>query len=119
MTLCLIRAESRGEHEQKFLDEGRVYVAWAGQATDPPARGGRPSAGRLLPCPALQVLSAGQGSWPVACSQEALPSPLSSRAGIGLLRPEAADGRPVRVRGAGEQAGDLLTCLLPCPEANP
>jgi restriction system protein len=28
MTLWLIRAGSRGEHEQKFLDEGRVYVAW-------------------------------------------------------------------------------------------
>ena len=28
MTLWLIRAGSRGEHEQKFLDEGRAYVAW-------------------------------------------------------------------------------------------
>lgn len=28
MTLWLIRAGSHGEHEQKFLDEGRVYVAW-------------------------------------------------------------------------------------------
>ena len=28
MTLWLIRAGSRGEHEQKFLDEGRGYVAW-------------------------------------------------------------------------------------------
>jgi len=27
MTLWLIRAGSRGEHEQKFLDESRVYVA--------------------------------------------------------------------------------------------
>ena len=26
MTLWLIRAGSHGEHEQKFLDEGRVYV---------------------------------------------------------------------------------------------
>ncbi len=26
MTLWLIRAGSRGEHEQKFLDEGKVYV---------------------------------------------------------------------------------------------
>ncbi|MFZ0406785.1 MAG: hypothetical protein WAM11_01560 [Cyanobium sp.] len=30
MTLWLIRAGSCGEHEQKFLDEGRVYVAWEG-----------------------------------------------------------------------------------------
>jgi hypothetical protein len=30
MTLWLIRAGSRGEHEQKFLDEGKVYVAWDG-----------------------------------------------------------------------------------------
>ena len=28
MTLWLIRAGSRGEHEQKFLNEGRVYMAW-------------------------------------------------------------------------------------------
>lgn len=28
MTLWLVRAGSRGEHEQKFLDEGRIYVAW-------------------------------------------------------------------------------------------
>lgn len=28
MTLWLIRAGSRGEHEQQFLDQGRVYVAW-------------------------------------------------------------------------------------------
>ena len=28
MTLWLIRAGSRGEHEQKFLDEGRSYLAW-------------------------------------------------------------------------------------------
>ena len=34
MTLWLIRAGSRGEHEQKFLDEGRVYVAWDGLNTD-------------------------------------------------------------------------------------
>ena len=30
MTLWLVRAGSRGEHEQNFLDEGRVYVAWEG-----------------------------------------------------------------------------------------
>ena len=34
MTLWLIRAGSRGEHEQKFLDEGRVYVAWEGLDVD-------------------------------------------------------------------------------------
>jgi len=34
MTLWLIRAGSRGEHEQKFLDEGRVYVAWDGLNVD-------------------------------------------------------------------------------------
>ncbi|MCP9915277.1 restriction endonuclease [Cyanobium sp. ATX 6F1] len=28
MTLWLIRAGSHGEQEQKFLDEGRVYLAW-------------------------------------------------------------------------------------------
>ena len=31
MTLWLIRAGSRGEHEQKFLDEGRVYVGAVGE----------------------------------------------------------------------------------------
>jgi hypothetical protein len=34
MTLRLIRAGSRGEHEQKFLDEGRVYMAWEGLDVD-------------------------------------------------------------------------------------
>ena len=34
MTLWLIRAGSRGEHEQKFLDESRVYLAWAGLNVD-------------------------------------------------------------------------------------
>lgn len=34
MTLWLVRAGSRGEHEQKFLDEGRVYVAWEGLDVD-------------------------------------------------------------------------------------
>lgn len=34
MTLWLIRAGSRGEHEQKFLDEGRVFVAWDGLDAD-------------------------------------------------------------------------------------
>ena len=34
MALWLIRAGSRGEHEQKFLDEGRVYVAWDGLDVD-------------------------------------------------------------------------------------
>ena len=34
MTLWLIRAGSRGEHEQMFLDEGRVYVAWEGLDVD-------------------------------------------------------------------------------------
>ena len=34
MTLWVIRAGSRGEHEQKFLDEGRVYVAWEGLDVD-------------------------------------------------------------------------------------
>lgn len=34
MTLWLIRAGSRGEHEQKFIDEGRVYVAWDGLDVD-------------------------------------------------------------------------------------
>jgi restriction system protein len=34
MTLWLIRAGSCGEHEQKFLDEGRVYVAWDGLDVD-------------------------------------------------------------------------------------
>ena len=34
MTLWLIRAGSRGEHEQKFLDEGRSYVAWEGLDVD-------------------------------------------------------------------------------------
>ena len=34
MTLWLIRAGSRGEHEQKFLDAGRVYVAWDGLDVD-------------------------------------------------------------------------------------
>jgi len=28
MTLWLIRAGSNGEHEQKFLDESRIYVCW-------------------------------------------------------------------------------------------
>lgn len=30
MALWLIRAGSHGEHEQKFLDESRVYVTWGG-----------------------------------------------------------------------------------------
>jgi hypothetical protein len=30
MTLWLIRAGSRGEHEQKFLDEGKIYLTWGG-----------------------------------------------------------------------------------------
>jgi len=34
MTLWLIPAGSRGEHEQKFLDESRVYVAWDGLDVD-------------------------------------------------------------------------------------
>ena len=34
MTLWLVRAGSRGEHEQNFLDEGRVYVAWEGLDVD-------------------------------------------------------------------------------------
>ncbi|MCP9771672.1 restriction endonuclease [Synechococcus sp. Tobar12-5m-g] len=34
MTLWLIRSGSRGEHEQKFLDEGRSYVAWDGLDVD-------------------------------------------------------------------------------------
>jgi len=34
MTLWLIRAGSGGEHEQKFLDEGKVYVAWDGLNVD-------------------------------------------------------------------------------------
>lgn len=34
MTLWLIPAGSRGEHEQKFLDKGRVYVAWDGLDVD-------------------------------------------------------------------------------------
>ena len=34
MTLWLIRAGSRGEHEQKFLDVGKVYVAWDGLNVD-------------------------------------------------------------------------------------
>lgn len=34
MTLWLIRSGFRGEHEQKFLAEGRVYVAWDGIDVD-------------------------------------------------------------------------------------
>jgi restriction system protein len=34
MTLWLIRSGSRGEHEQKFLDDSRVYVAWDGLNVD-------------------------------------------------------------------------------------
>jgi restriction system protein len=34
MTLWLIRAGSRGEHEQKFLDEGRAYLTWGGFSAD-------------------------------------------------------------------------------------
>ncbi|MFM1899800.1 MAG: hypothetical protein RLZZ216_376 [Cyanobacteriota bacterium] len=34
MTIWLIRAGSRSEHEQTFLDEGRVDVAWDGRAVD-------------------------------------------------------------------------------------
>jgi restriction system protein len=34
MTLWLIRAGSRGEHEQKFLDEGKVYLTWGGFNAD-------------------------------------------------------------------------------------
>lgn len=30
MTLWLIRAGSRGEHEQKFLDEGKISLPGAG-----------------------------------------------------------------------------------------
>jgi hypothetical protein len=30
MTLWLIRAGSRGEHEQKFLDEGKISLTGAG-----------------------------------------------------------------------------------------
>lgn len=30
MNLWLARAGSRGEYEQKFLDEGRIYVTWSG-----------------------------------------------------------------------------------------
>jgi hypothetical protein len=30
MTLWLIRAGFRGEHEQKFFDEGKVYIVWDG-----------------------------------------------------------------------------------------
>lgn len=41
MTLWLIRAGSRGEQEQKFLDEGRVYVAWEGLSLNLASRGDR------------------------------------------------------------------------------
>lgn len=34
MSLWLIRARSRGEHEQKSLDEVRNYMAWAGLNVD-------------------------------------------------------------------------------------
>jgi restriction system protein len=34
MTLWLIRAGSRGEHEQKFLDESKVYLTWGGFNAD-------------------------------------------------------------------------------------
>jgi restriction system protein len=34
MTLWLIRAGSRGEHEQKFLDESKVYLTWGGFNVD-------------------------------------------------------------------------------------
>lgn len=33
MTLWLIRAGSRSEVEQKFLDEGRSSMAWVGLST--------------------------------------------------------------------------------------
>lgn len=41
MTLCLIRSGSRGEHEQKFLDEGRTYVTWEGLSLDLASLGDR------------------------------------------------------------------------------
>lgn len=34
MKLWLIRAGSAGQYEQKFLDEGRVYVTWGGLSND-------------------------------------------------------------------------------------
>ena len=34
MTLWLIRAGSRGEHEQKCLDEGKVYLTWGSFTVD-------------------------------------------------------------------------------------
>lgn len=41
MTLWLVRAGSHGEHEQKFLDEGRIYVAWDGLDVNLAALGNR------------------------------------------------------------------------------
>lgn len=35
MTLWLVRAGSRSELEQKFLDEGRTYMVWVGLNVDP------------------------------------------------------------------------------------
>jgi hypothetical protein len=35
MTLWLICAGSRGEHEQKYLDEGLSYMVWEGLTVDP------------------------------------------------------------------------------------
>ena len=34
MALWLVRAGSHGEHEQKFLDDNRVYLTWDGVDND-------------------------------------------------------------------------------------
>jgi restriction system protein len=48
MTLWLIRAGSRGEHEQKFLDEGRMYVTWEGLDVELGALPDRPGLIRVM-----------------------------------------------------------------------
>ena len=34
MALWLVRAGRHGEHEQRFLEENRVYLTWSGLSSD-------------------------------------------------------------------------------------
>jgi len=103
MTLWLIRAGSRGEHEQKFLDEGKVYVAWDGLNVDlkahPLARAARGALAGWLG--AIAPASAGAHR---ANGSRGRPLP----SGVSLRRPVAAPqgdrmdpAHPHRPRPAG------------------
>jgi len=48
MTLWLNRAGRHGEYEQKFLDEGRIYLTWSGLNCDLSKASTRPALGKIL-----------------------------------------------------------------------